>query len=574
MSSGGESRLIDHLRWLWPFLRPRLAGLLAVLLLASLISALATAQPYLSKLIIDEGLIGRRFDRLALLCAAIVGLALAGALLGGLNRALYLKLSGRILFDLRESIYAHLLTLAPAFFRARPVGDLVARLDGDVSEVQRFSTDSVLAVINALLMLIATAAIMLRLSPLLCVVALGAVPLQLLLRHLSRRRLSRTTHAVREQSGRITQFLVETLGSAKGVQGAVAEEFEQQRLARLNEGFLSRILSQQLLSYGVGAGSTVLSHLTTAAVFLVGGWQVIQNRLTVGTLVAFTAYFSRGSGSALSLMNLYLAWQRAAVSLVRVRELLDAGSTLGAGGGSASPARDGHAAIPGAPTIRFEAVRFTPEGASAPLFQDLDWEIRGGAKTVLSGASGAGKSSLIDLLRGFAQVQAGAVRLDGRPLAEFSLKALRRSIVVLETEPLLFRGSLLHNLRYGHFDAPDEAVLAAARRAGVDRFATGLPGGYSTELGAGGAGLSTGQRQRIAIARALLARPAVLVLDEATSNLDAPAVAELHALIDEHFAEVTRLVITHAPSLVPRVDAWYELHEGAMRRGDAMLDTQ
>ena len=546
------------MRWLWPYVRPRLGALAAVLGLAALISLLSTAQPYLSKLVIDEGLIGRNFPRLCVLCAAIVSLALLGSLLGGLNRWLYVRVSGRILFDLREDVYRHLLRLPPSFFRRRPVGDLVTRLDGDVAEVQRFSTDTLLAFVNALLLLAASGAVMISLSPLLSLVAAAVLPLQLALRQLSRARVQHTTRAVREQSGHITQFLVETLGAAKAVQAAAAERYEERRLHGLNDTFLSRLISQQIVSFSVGAGSTLLSHLATAAVFVIGGARVLRGELTVGTLVAFTAYFTRSSGSALSLMNLLLAYQRAAVSLTRVRELL-----------VPLPGPAAHAGllrqVPPAPDIEFTAVTYTPADAAAPVLRDLHCRIAGGSKTVLCGESGAGKSSLIDLLRRFAVADAGQVSIAGQPVEAYALESLRRAVVVLETEPALFRGSLLHNLRYGHEGASDEAVLQAARRAGVDAFAAQLPAGYATPLGAAGAGLSTGQRQRIAIARALLSVPSVLVLDEATSNLDAAAVAQMQALIDEHFAAVTRIVITHAPGQVPRADAVLRLAQGRVQ---------
>jgi len=573
VSSAGEDRVSAHVRWLWPYVRPRLGALAAVLGLAALISLLATAQPYLSKLIIDEGLIGRNFPRLCALCAAIVGLALVGVVLGGFNRWLYVRVSGRILFDLREDVYRHLLRLPPSFFRRRSVGDLVTRLDGDVAEVQRFSTDTLLAFVNALLLLVATGAIMIALSPLLSLVAAAALPLQLALRQLSRRRVQDTTRAVREQSGHITQFLVETLGSAKAVQAAATESYEQRRLRGLNDTFLSRLISQQLVSFTVGSGSTLLSHLATAAVFVIGGYYVLRGELTVGTLVAFTAYFNRSSGSALSLMNLLLAYQRAAVSLARVRELLlPLPETAAHAGGDRLSSDMGYAQrltrLPPAPAIEFTGVTYTPADAAVPVLRDLSWCIEGGTKAVLCGDSGAGKSSLIDLLRRFAPPDSGEVCVAGEPVAAYALDALRRAIVVLETEPALFRGSVLHNLRYGQQQATDEAVLDAARRAGVDDFVAQLPAGYATEIGAAGAGLSTGQRQRIAIARALLGHPAVLVLDEATSNLDAAAVAQMHALIDEHFSDATRIVITHVPAQVPRAEALYRLEGGRVQRLD------
>jgi ATP-binding cassette subfamily B protein len=198
------------------------------------------------------------------------------------------------------------------------------------------------------------------------------------------------------------------------------------------------------------------------------------------------------------------------------------------------------------------------------LFTDLSLDLPPGSKVVLYGESGVGKSTLVDLLRGFAVPESGRIRLDELDVQACDLISLRRHVCVLEAEPVFFRGSLLYNLRYGNFGASVEAVHAAARRAGVEAFVGQLRAGYDTEVGSGGAGLSMGQRQRLAIARALLSEPVVLVLDEATSNLDAGAARAMHTLIDEHFGERTRLIITHAPQRVPRADRVLELRDGRL----------
>ena len=560
IADSGEARRQPQylsVRWLWPYVRRELAPLSLVVLLAAGTSLLATAQPYLSKLIIDQGLIGRDFQLLVTLCLAMLGIALAGFALGALNRRQYVRVSGHILFALREDLYAHLLRLPQEFYRVRPLGDLITRLDGDVAEVQRFSTDTVLAIVNGVLLLTATVAIMLVMSVELTLVAAAVLPLQLLLRHGTRVLIQQSTRDVREQTGRLTHFLMETLGAAKAVQGAAAEDHEQQRLVALNEGLLARLLRQQLIGYSVGGAASLLSHVTTAAVFIVGGYRVVHGALTVGTLVAFVAYLTRSTASATSLMGLYTAYQRAAVSLSRLRELLDVEVALPWGAGS----RRLEAGAAG--RLKFDRVSFARAG-QPPLFSKLSFEVPAGAKIVLCGNSGAGKSTLIDLLRGFAGPYRGRVLIDGIELREYQLRSLRRHIAVLETEPVLFRGTLLENIRYGNFDASEACVLEAARVAGVEEIAAALPHGYHTQLGSHGAGLSTGQRQRLAIARAMIGAPVLLVLDEATSNLDPGAVRAMHELLDRHFGARTRLVITHAPQLVPRADAILELRAGQL----------
>jgi ATP-binding cassette, subfamily B, bacterial len=544
-----------ELAWVWPYIRRRWRSILGVMALAAITSALSAAQPYLSKLVIDGSLIGRHFGLLVELCATIVALAACGFALGALNRLLYVRLSGKILFAIREDVYAHILKLPPRFFRVRPVGDIVTRLDGDVAEIQRFSTDSALAVVNAVLLLIFSVAIMATMSLDLTVVAACMLPLQLILRYRARRHVAQSTRDVREYRGGITHFLVETLGAAKAVQSAGAEHWEHDRLATLNEGLLRRLVREQLVGYTVGALSGVLSHLTTAVVFIFGGWQVIHGSLSVGTLVAFTAYMARGTGSATSLMGLYTAYQRAGVSLKRVQELRDAEPMRARSGGSRT--LDAHSG-----PICFRNVSFRYPAGERVLFDELTLDIASGSKVVLFGESGVGKSTLVDLLRGFAELEAGQILLDAVDLSDYDLRAVRRRIPVLETDPVLFLGSILDNLRYGNFDAPIDRVFEVARQTGVEPFVLALPEGYATELGSRGAGLSTGQRQRIAVARALLGSPFALVLDEATSNLDAAAVQAMHGLIDRYLGQRTRLVITHSPDAVPRADRVLELRDG------------
>jgi ATP-binding cassette, subfamily B, bacterial len=541
--------------WLWPYVWRHRIAILGVMALATIASGLAALQPYLSKLVIDEGLIGRHFGALIDLCAAIIALAGCGFSLGALNRLLYVRFSGKILFAIREDVYAHILKLPPRFFRSHPIGDIVTRLDGDVAEIQRFSTDAVLTVVNGTLMLIFSAAIMAAMSLDLTIVAACTLPLHVLLRHRARRHVSESVREVREWRGEITHFLVETLGGAKAVQSAGAEEWERERLSGLNSELLRRLVRQQLVGYTIGALSGLLSHLTTAVVFIFGGWQVIHGSLTVGGLVAFTAYLGRGTGSANSLMGLYTAYQRACVSLVRVQELRNAQPMRPRKRGSrALDAQSGR--------ILLQDVRFRHDDGQKPLFEHLTLDIAAGCKVVLFGESGIGKSTLVDLLRGFIEPEAGRILLDSNELSAYDLQSVRRRIPVLQTDPLLFRGTIMDNLRYGNFEASSERILEAARDTGVQSFVARLPKGYGTELGTGGAGLSTGQRQRIAVARALLGSPFALVLDEATSNLDAAAVRAMSELIDRHLGRQTRIVITHAPGAVPRADRILELRQG------------
>jgi ATP-binding cassette subfamily B protein len=253
---------------------------------------------------------------------------------------------------------------------------------------------------------------------------------------------------------------------------------------------------------------------------------------------------------------LYTGYHRARVSLARVDELLQLPCVSESPTAVSLPA-DARGAL------RLEAVSVLAEGGR-PLLESISVEVPAGSKVVLRGASGAGKSTLADLLRRFVDPDAGRVLLDGRPLGEFKLADLRKRIVVVEHSPVLFRGSILDNLRYGHPDVDEAAALEAARRAQVDEFVAGLPQGYATEVGEGGSGLSTGQRQRIAIARAALAGPLIVILDEATSGLDADAARAVHRSLDAAFAGRTRIIITHRVGDIERSTLSLRLESGRL----------
>jgi ATP-binding cassette subfamily B protein len=244
------------------------------------------------------------------------------------------------------------------------------------------------------------------------------------------------------------------------------------------------------------------------------------------------------------------------VSLQRVEELLALPCVAESRNAVALP-RDARGAL------RFDAVSVFAEG-SRPVLDAVSLDIPAGSKVVLCGASGAGKSTLADLLRRFLDPDSGRILLDGRPLDEFMLADLRRRVAVVEHSPVLFRGSILDNLRYGHPEVDEAAACAAARQAGVDEFVGELPQGYATQVGEGGAGLSTGQRQRIAIARAALARPLIVILDEATSGLDLQAARAVHRSLDASFPERTRLVITHRTGDIERSDICWRLEAGRL----------
>jgi ATP-binding cassette, subfamily B, bacterial len=544
------------LRWLFGFVRPRARRLAVVLALALLGTGLALAQPLLTRLLIDGGILGRDFGIVVLTCGLMFLAALASALLGGVNRFQHVALSADVLFGLRLAVFRHLEQLPPTFYARRPTGDLLARLDGDVAEIQRFAVDGLLGAVSATIGLVGTLVLMVLLSWQLSLIAFVLLPAELAFLRLMRPRIETAMRRLRERAGDLSSFLVERLGGIKLIQSVAAEEREAAALDRLQGQFRRDLLRQQMVSYVTGGVPALLTQASTALVFVAGGWMVIQGGLTLGTLIAFAAYLGRVAGPVQTLRGLYVAAQRALVSLHRVVELTAARPAV------AAPEVPHALPAHGRGEVRFEQVRFGYRDDA--VLRGVDLVLRPGEKLGIVGLSGAGKSTLIDLLLRHHDPQAGRILLDGVDLRALDLMVLRRAVAVVAQDVVLFRGSLLDNLRYAAPQASEAQVIDAARRAEVDTFARALPEGYATEVGTAGATLSVGQRQRIAIARALLQNPRVLVLDEATSAVDEATEERIVRAVDELFAGRTRIVISHRKATLAGTPRLLALEDGRL----------
>jgi ATP-binding cassette subfamily B protein len=545
-------------RWLAGFVAPHKVRLGAVAVLSLVAGIMSLAQPYLTKILIDDGLIARRFDTVIAVCGVMLSLGLAGAVLNGVNRWHYVTASGRILFALRTHVYRHLQRLSPAYYARMRVGDLMARLDGDVAEVQRFSVDSALALLSSLIGLIGAVAFMVSLSLELSLLAFVLVPAQMLFLRVVRPRIETMTRTLRERAGDVSSFLVDTLSAMKLVQSVGAEGREAGRLARLQDRYFDDMRRLQMTQYAAATIPGLLTLASTIVVFAIGGYWVIADALTIGTLVAFTAYLARAIGPVNSLLGLYVAFHRARVSLERVAEITRVEPDV------AEPAQPQPLPDAAHSTLVLEGVSFRHQGGGEAVFEDVDAVFPAGRKIAVCGVSGAGKSTLIDLLQRHFDPSGGRILLGGVDLRCFDLGALRSHIAVVAQDTVLFAGSVLDNVRYAAPESTEDAVEEAIRLAQIDVFAKGLPQGLETEVGARGTKLSGGQRQRIAIARAILQAPAILVLDEATTGVDAATEQRIAEAVDTLFAGRTRIVISHHAHIARDADLVFQVAGGTL----------
>ncbi len=555
IESQNPEALQAALRWLYSFVRPHRLAIAGLLGLSVCASSLVLVQPWLTKLLIDDGLLARNFPMLVLIAGLMIIAGLLGTALSGINRYLHTRLSGRILFSLRDDLYRHLQTLSPSFYGQRRIGDLMSRLDGDVAEIQRFAVDSLFSAVSSVIGLVVAVAMLLTLSWQLSLLALVLIPLDVLWLRWMRRKVERDVRQLRERSADMSSFMVETLPVMKFIQSAGQQQRESRRLEALGQGYMSQLLRLQVTEFFTQAVPGTLTSLSRACAFLIGGYWVVQGTWQLGALIAFSTYLGMAVGPVQSLLGLYVAIQRMTVSLGRVMELRGEEPTV------LTPVEP--TPMPTSGELRFDDVHFSHPGRPSTL-RGIDARIPYGLKVALSGGSGVGKSTLIDLLQRHHDPQSGRVLLGEVDLRELDLFQLRRRIAVVSQDIVLFRGSLADNLAYAVPDASREAIAEVACLAQLDSLIASLPEGLDSPLGERGQQLSGGQKQRIAIARALLQDPLILVLDEATSAVDEATEREVIEAIDRLFAGRTRILISHRPSTLADADLRFELLDGVL----------
>ncbi|AMK31008.1 ABC transporter ATP-binding protein [Pseudomonas mosselii] len=562
IESSDPALMRQALAWLYGFVRPHRGAIGALLALSLGASLLALAQPWLVKTLIDEGLLAKDYQTLWHMAVIMIVAGLLGTVLAGVNRYLHTRLSGRILFALRDDLYRHLQRLSPTFYGRRRTGDILSRLDGDVAEIQRFAVDSLFSAVSALIGLVGAVALMLMLSWQLSLLLALLIPLEVLWLRWMRRKVEREVRSLRERSADVSSFLVETLPAMKFIQAAGQQQREAERLDRLGQGYMGQLLKVQVTEFFTQAVPGTLTSWCRACAFLVGGWWVIQGTWQLGALIAFSTYMGMAVGPVQSLLGLYVAVQRMAVSLGRVMELKQEAVAV-------READDPKPMPQGAGELRLDGVCFAHDGRQGRVLDKVDACLPPGAKVAISGASGVGKSTLIDLLQRFYDPDDGRILLDGVDLRELDLQALRRRIAVVSQDIVLFRGTLAQNLAYSTPQASRDDLERVVRLTRLDSLVQSLPLGLDGLLGERGQQLSGGQKQRIAIARALLQQPTILVLDEATSAVDEATEREVIAAIDQLFAGRTRILISHRASTLADADLHLELHGGQLRSKEA-----
>jgi ATP-binding cassette subfamily B protein/subfamily B ATP-binding cassette protein MsbA len=451
-----------------------------------------------------------------------------------------------VLASLRKRIFERLLRLPLGFFDRRPMGDLMSRVTNDVDTLNQLLSQGVTQLLGSFFSLIGIVVAMLILDWRLALVCFTIIPVMLLVNVYFARRARRAFRTTRETVGDVTAGLQEEIVGVREAQAFNRTEANIERFRERNAANRTANVQAVAITSAFAPAIDVLSTLATAVVIGYGGYLVVTGTLTVGLLTAFLIYVQQFFRPIQLASQVYTQAQAALAGGERIYNILDEEPELPDPPGT--PKLD---SVEG--RIEFENVRFAYE-PDRPVLQDIDFNIEPGQTVALVGPTGAGKTTIANLIPRFYDVSAGAVRVDGRDVRKVERRSLREKIATVLQEPFLFSGTVAENIGYGRLDAIREDIEAAARAVSADGFIAALPDGYDTLLGEGGGNLSQGQRQLLSFARAVLADPRILILDEATSNVDTRTEVLIQEALTTLLRGRTSVVIAHRLSTIRNAD--------------------
>ncbi|MGP3930055.1 ABC transporter ATP-binding protein [Nonomuraea sp. KM88] len=547
-------RLLGNL--LRPY-RKKIALLVGIIVVSN---AAGLSIPFLVSIGIDSGIPPIRQGSGPSVLLTVVGVILAAAVTQAVTRQAFLRLSGRIgqsiLLELRRRVFDHFQRLSLSFHEQYTSGRVISRLTSDIEAIAELLQSGFDALVKAVLTMVGTAVLLLVLDVHLGLVALVPLPLLLLFTKWFRRQSAIVYRRTRETVALVIVHFVESMTGIRAVQAFRREPRNQEIFQQLNDDYRGANARSMQLGATFMTGIKLIGNMTIGGVLLYGGWLALHGEVKVGVLAAFLLYLRQFYEPMQEVSQFYNTLQSAGAALEKLSGVLEEEPSV-------PEPREPAALPPGGARgkVRFEGVRFAYV-EEMPILPRLDLTIPAGQSVALVGATGAGKTTLAKLISRFYDPTEGRVLLDGVDLRTLDEPTLRQAVVMVTQENFLFSGTVADNIRFGSPDATDRQVREAAKAIGAHEFIAGLPDGYDTEVGKRGGRMSAGQRQLVAFARAFLADPAVLILDEATSSLDVPSERLVQRALRTILADRTALIIAHRLSTVEIADRVLVMERG------------
>jgi ABC-type multidrug transport system fused ATPase/permease subunit len=527
-------------------------GLAVATLLAATFTSLA--PPYLAKLALDDGIREQDYTKLVFIVVAF----LVAGVLNWLTSSLQTYFTGwtgeRILADLRNTLFRHLQRLSLGFFERNRAGVIISRLTNDVEALDQLVTDGVTSLFQNTLILVGSAAILFWLDWKLALATLAVFPLMTVATAIFRIISARAYRAVRERLGLVTATLAEDIAGMRVVQAFTRQPANERHFREVNAHYRA---ANQVTVVTNGLYFPFVDFLSTAATAIVlgyGGYRYFGGSISVGTLLAFMLYLSNFFDPVQQLSQLYNTFLAAVAALDKIMDVMDEQPQV-----EDRPDAERLPRIDG--RVAFEGVRFG-YGTGPEVLHGIDLEIAAGTTVALVGHTGAGKSTIAKLLARFYDPREGRITIDGHDLHSVTQDSLRRQLGIVPQEGFLFAGTVRENIAFGRPDARQDEIVAAAEAVGAHEFVVALEDGYETEVAERGGRLSLGQRQLVAFARALLADPRILILDEATSSVDIGTERRIELALSRLLAGRTAFIIAHRLSTIRNADLIVVLEHG------------
>jgi ATP-binding cassette, subfamily B, bacterial len=534
-----------------PLLWPALGALSATVLA----TAARLVGPLLVRSGVDDGILAGDRGPIVAAAAALLGILVVQYVAQRVSTYAVAGVGERYLLDLRVRVFRRLMELDIGFFGRSKTGVLVSRMTSDIEAITQFVDEGAVTVVTNLLTAAGVVALMLAVDPVLALAVLGLLPVLIGASLVFRHYADQAYQAVREQIGQVLGALQEGLSGLRVVQAYTREREQALTFGRVNEGYYRANLSAAKAIAWYFPSVDFLRTAGIAVVLLIGGARVLSGQMTFGSLVAFLLYLDWFFEPIVHLSNIYNLLQAALAALEKLFGVLDTEPKVAERPGAArlsGPARG---------ALTFEGVTFGYD-SRAPVLREISLAIEPGERVAVVGETGAGKSTLAKLAVRFYDPGSGRVLLDGYDLRDLSFDSLRRHSALVPQEGFLFSGSLRDNIRYGRPEGSDEEIWEVCRAVGIGEWVWSLPERLDTEVRERGGRLSSGERQLVALARALLADPALIVLDEATSNLDPETEAKVEAALTVLLSGRTAMVIAHRLQTARRADRVVVVHGG------------
>lgn len=546
---------------LWQFfelVKPHWLVLLEVFLASILIQLFGLVTPLFTQLLFDRVVVQRSTLTLTAVGLGLLIFSLFRVIMNGLRQYLLYHTANRVDLALIVGFISHTFKLPLSFFESRYVGDITSRAQEN-RKIKRFLTGEALTIILDLMTLFVYIGLMFWYNWQMALLALLIVPPFLLLTVIATPLLQRISREIFNAKTIEGSYLIEALTGVGTIKSMGIEQTVRWRWEELFNKSIKTTFSGQMIGNTLQMFSATIEAVITTAILWVGVWQVINNQLTLGQLVAFNVLLSNVIYPFKRLISLWEDFQEVLIAVERINDVIGAApeEDLQVLNRPSLPLLQGH--------IRFEQVtfRYHPESDTNTL-ENLSFEVQPGQTVAIVGRSGSGKTTIAKLMLGLYPVTDGKVLIDGHDLSTISLRSLRQQVGVVDQDTFLFGSTIHANITIGHPEATLEEVMEAARQAGADQFIKDLPMGYETQIGEKGGLLSGGQRQRLAIARALLGNPRLLILDEATSSLDAESERIIQTNLGTILKNQTTLVIAHRLSTVRNADQILVLDKGVL----------